>query len=432
MNMDMDARRLVAVDPGHFHAALVQGRMYGDIASSAYVFAPAGRELDAHLGLVERFNARKEGPCSWEEVVYRGDDYLERFSAAAKSGELGPQPIVVLAGKNDRKADYALAAVEAGCNVLADKPLAIDRQGFEKVSRAARLAAEKGLLFEDLMTERHEITSILVRELARDRDLYGDQEPGTSEDPAVVKSSVHHFCKLVDGVPLRRPEWYYDTRIQGRGIVDVTTHLVDLVQWSVFPERQLSPSDVEIVSSATWPTVVSPEQYAMSTGGSAPGPLEVDANGEFTWRLCGVSCKVSVAWNFMAPPGTGDTHYSLMRGTRAELEIRQGERESFRPVVYVRSRGDAASTEAALGAALSRISGKWPGVAACGTDEPGVWRIAVPAAYAIGHEAHFGQVVADYLERLKAGGGDAAYVQNMLVKYYAIVEAAEAAVRRGA
>ena len=414
---------IVTVDPGHFHAALVQGRMYDGVSSSAYVFAPDGRELDAHLELVERFNSRRENPCSWNEVVHRGADYLERFLAAAKAGDMGPCPVVVLAGKNDRKGDYALAAVEAGCNVLADKPLAITQGEFEKTERAVRLASEKGLIFEDMMTERHAMASVVMRALAQDRDLYGEQEAGTVDDPAVYKKSVHHFCKLVDGVPLRRPEWYYDTNVQGEGIVDITSHLVDLVQWSLFPEARLLPSDVEMASAKSWPTEISPEQYAISTGGQISRPIAVNANGEFTWRLRGISCRVSVAWNFMAPPGSGDTHYSLMRGTNAELEIRQGEPESFRPVVYVRSRRDASDTAAALGSAVSRLSRKWPGMAACATNEPGVWRILCPAEYDIGHEAHFGLVVGAFLDRLKAGGGDDFYAQNMLVKYHTIVEA---------
>ena len=47
--------------------------------------------------------------------------------------------------------------------------------------------------------------------------------------------SVHHFSKIVAGAPLKRPQWFFDVRQQGEGIVDVTTHLVDLVQWEAFP-----------------------------------------------------------------------------------------------------------------------------------------------------------------------------------------------------
>ena len=417
------AVNLVTVDPGHFHAALVQNRTYPEVAREVKVFAPDGAELDAHLKLIGSFNTRGDSPTSWKEVVFRGGDYLEAFIAAAKNGELGENPVAVFAGKNDRKGDYALAAVEAGVNVLSDKPMAVTPEVFAKTEKAARLAQKNGLFFADIMTERNEITTILQRELAMRRDLYGEQEKGSAEDPAVTKISVHHYCKLVNGAPLKRPEWYYDTKVQGEGIVDVTTHLVDLVQWETFPGVRFSKSDVEIVSAKTWPTMITPDQFKTSTGGVIGKTIAVDANGEFIWKLKGVHCKVSVVWNFMAPAGTGDTHYSLMRGTRAELVIEQGAKENYKPVLYVRSRGEAKATEKALKAALADISRSWPGLTAEPTAEKGVWRIAYPKKYDIGHEAHFSQVVRMYLDWMKKGRQDPDYIDNMIVKYHTIVEA---------
>ena len=417
------AANLVTIDPGHFHAALVQNRSYPEVGPVVKVFAPDGPELAAHLKLIDSFNARAADPTAWREDVYRGDDYLRRFAEAAKAKELGADPVVILAGKNDCKGDYALAAVAAGCNVLADKPMAITPEVFAKTEQAARLAEKKGLFFADIMTERNEITTILQRALTRERDLYGEQEKGTPEDPAITKISVHHYCKLVNGAPLKRPGWYYDTNVQGEGLVDVTTHLVDLVQWEAFPGERLSKADVEVLSARTWPTMISPEQFKLSTGGTWTETKAVDANGEFTWRLRGVHCKVSVVWNFMAPKGTGDTHDSLMRGTKAEIVIRQGPKEGYRPVLYVRSRGDAAATGRALQQALGKIAKDWPGVAAAPADEAGVWRITYPKTYDIGHEAHFSQVVRTFLDWMKAGKEDPTYVDNMLVKYHTIVEA---------
>jgi len=417
------AVQFVTIDPGHFHASLVQNRVYPEVIRDARVFAPDGAELENHLKLVGAFNSRENDPTSWNEIVYRGGDYLEKFVSCAKAGDFGKSPVVILAGKNDRKGDYALAAVEAGCNVLSDKPMAITPEVFAKTERAARLAQEKGLFFADIMTERNEITTILQRALSMEADLYGEQEKGSAEDPAVVKESVHHFCKLVNGAPLKRPGWYYDTRVQGEGIADVTTHLVDLVQWAVFPGQRLSKGDVEVVSAKTWPTAIDPAQFKMSTGGCVERAFECESNGEFSWRLRGVNCKVSVIWNFMAPAGTGDTHYSHMRGTRAELQIRQGAKEGYKPVLYVKARAAADEVRRALDAALAKISRDWPGVGAEETGECGVWRIVYPKAYDIGHEAHFSQVVRMYLDWMKEGREDPIYIDNMLVKYHTIVEA---------
>ncbi len=56
----------------------------------------------------------------------------------------------------------------------------------------------------------------------------------------------------------------------------------------------------------------------------ANGSLHTYANGEINYRIKGVHAKVSVLWNFEAPEGAGDTHFSVMRGSKANLVIRQG------------------------------------------------------------------------------------------------------------
>ena len=414
---------LVAVDPGHFHAALAQRTMPSGVSPVAYVFAPDSQELDAHLRLVDGFNARADSPTAWRENVYRGDDFLERFKAAAEAGEFGEDPVVVLAGRNDRKGAYALAAVEAGCHVLADKPLAITKEGLDLTAKAARLAETKGLQFADMMTERHAAVNAIRRELAQDKALYGEQEHGAPDDPAVVLSSVHHFCKLVDGKPLRRPIWYYDNSVQGEGIADVTVHLVDQVQWTLFPSTSLSAADVQVVCAETWPTVLSPAEFELSTGALREQPLSVSANGTFTWRLRGVCCKVSVEWRFMAEQGSGDTHDSRMRGTKAELYVRQGAAEAYRQTLYVRARRDVGATGVALGCAMERLALRWPGVAAVRMRERGLWQIDIPQGLDPGHEGHFGEVVKEFLGKISARSLGGVETENRLVKYRTIVEA---------
>jgi hypothetical protein len=41
--------QLVTVDPGHFHAALVQKTVYPEVDSTVYVYAPEGNDLKLHL-----------------------------------------------------------------------------------------------------------------------------------------------------------------------------------------------------------------------------------------------------------------------------------------------------------------------------------------------------------------------------------------------
>ena len=432
---------VVQVAPGHFHAALVQNRSYPEVSEEVRVFAPKGPELDAHLKLIDQFNTREKDPTSWKEVVYSGDDFLDKALAWRK--EIKNTPVAVFAGKNCDKTDYVLKCVEAGYNIFSDKPMAITPDRFDKLEKAFKLADEKGLTIYDIMTERFEITTILQRELAMVKEIYGEQEKGTPENPAVTKESVHHFCKLVNGKPLQRPGWYYDTDQQGEAIVDVTTHLTDLVQWETFPEVALKKSDVKMLSAKIWPTAITAENYKTSTGLDkwpeflkkdldAKGVLQCKANGEFTYQLKGVNAKVSVLWNFMPQPGGGDTHYSLMRGTKAELIIRQNKDTNFRQRLFVKPREgvDSGKLGKAISEQLVKLSEKYPQLRENGlgcTFENGEWVINVPKAADIGHEAHFSQVTRNFLKYLAQGGLPAWEKPNMLVKYYTLTLAYKAA-----
>ena len=129
----------------------------------------------------------------------------------------------------------------------------------------------------------------------------------------------------------------------------------------------------------------------------------------------------------MPPAGGGDTHYSLMRGSNAELIIKQGAEQGFKPVLYVKLRpgADEAKTGAALERALAEIGEKYPGVKAVPADgvEGATWKIDVPKKYDIGHEAHFSQVMRQFLSWMKAGQMPEMERRNLLVKYYTLAEA---------
>ena len=144
---------------------------------------------------------------------------------------------LVIAGNNRRKTEYLTRAVEAGFHTLADKPMAIDAAGFVALEKAFAAARKQGVLLYDIMTERHEITTMLQKEFSTIAPVFGGLLNGSQGDPAVTKESVHHFSKMVSGAPLRRPAWFFDTVQQGEGLVDITTHLVDLVQWECFPDQ---------------------------------------------------------------------------------------------------------------------------------------------------------------------------------------------------
>jgi hypothetical protein len=81
--------------------------------------------------------------------------------------------VIVVAGNNLKKTNYIKTSVEAGFNVLSDKPMAIDRESFLMLKEAFELADKNKVLLYDIMTERHEITSQLQREIALLPEIFG-------------------------------------------------------------------------------------------------------------------------------------------------------------------------------------------------------------------------------------------------------------------
>src|SRR5690606_17379446 len=117
------------------------------------------------------------------------------------------------------------------------------------------VARQNNLLLYDIMTERSEITTILQREFSLLKEVFGELEKGTPEEPAVTKESVHHFFKYVSGSILTRPPWFMDVSQQGEGLVDVTTHLVDLIQWECFPDQVINyMHDISVNDARRWST----------------------------------------------------------------------------------------------------------------------------------------------------------------------------------
>ena len=216
--------RLITLDPGHFHAALVHKEMYPDVSNRAAVYAPLTRDLADHIGRVARFNTRASNPTSWQMEVHAGPDYLDRML----SDHYGD--VVVLSGRNHHKIKYIQRAIDAGLHVLADKPWIIRTEDWPVLEQVMSAAQTKRLIAYDIMTERYEITTILQRELVNDPAVFGSIVPGSPEEPAVYIESVHHILKIVAGAPNLRPPWYFDINEQGEALADVGTHLVDLAQ----------------------------------------------------------------------------------------------------------------------------------------------------------------------------------------------------------
>jgi predicted dehydrogenase len=426
----MSPTGLVVIDPGHFHAALLQAEMYPGLSPLVRVYAPFGHDLLDYLARVERFNRRADRPTGWAFEIHAGPDFLARLGDAPAGG------LAIIAGRNRGKIALIEAALEAGLHVLADKPCIIRSDALPRLERALDVAARRGLVVADIMSGRHEITAILLAALHGDRAVFGDQRSGTAAEPGVEMASVHHLLKQVAGVANPRPTWYFDIAEQGGALVDIATHLVDLVQRTLFPDCAIDrTADIRIDAARHWPTVVSLEQFCRVTGESgwpaALAPLVVAdrlpylCNGSLDYTLCGVRVRLQMTWNWEAPVGTGDTHRAVFRGTRATLEIRQGGGDRRELVVI---------PEADIGAALEhRLAALQPLYPGIGVEKQGPeWRVTIPDCHRLGHDGHFVALMRGLLDQVarprRQPVGEA---DNLLAKYAVTTTALAVAERSG-
>jgi predicted dehydrogenase len=423
----MGERRLVVVDPGHFHAALVQKEMVSGLSPGVHVLAPVGLDLADYLTRIARFNSRAENPTRWELAVRAGPDFLARLRDEEPGG------VAVFSGRNRGKIVAIEAAVAAGLHVLADKPIVIRRADLPLLERVADAAAAQRLVLADMMGGRRDVLRALTRMLHGDRELFGDQIAGSPDEPGVEMTSVHHLMKQVAGVPNPRPAWYFDVTEQGDALADIGTHLVDRMHSALFPETALDyRGDIAIGAVERWPTAVTAGRFSDLTGEAAwpkfllpwvdGDRLDYPCNVRLGYAVRGIHARLDLRWDWRAEAGGDDTHTARYRGTRATLDLRHGAAEGWRPQLYV-------VPHAEIGAALDRriaaAQMRFPGVA--GERRDGEWRIAIPDALRIGHDAQFAALTRDFLAAAADPGAVPAWERpNLLAKYF-VCTAAEAA-----
>ena len=419
-----DAVRLMTLDPGHFHAALIQKEMYPGVSDVVHVFAPAGTDLAAHVNRVAQFNERADRPTRWRLEIHAGPDFLERMLRER------PGNVVVLSGRNRPKIDRVLASVNAGLHVLADKPWIITAEDLPKLESALTTAAAKGLVAYDIMTERFEISTILQRAFAGDAAVIGQVMTGTPDEPGVVMESVHHLMKTVAGVPNLRPAWFFDIEQQGEGLADVGTHLVDLVPWILFPEQPIDyKKDIRLIAAERWPTAMTLAEFTRVTNLTAfpaalaarvkDGRLHYDGNTSLLYTLRGIHTRVKVSWAYEAAPGAGDRHSAVVRGTRARVEIRQGPDTKHRTELYIVPANPAEHAQIAA-AAKARVAALQPAFRGIAIEDLGrELHVIIPDEFRTGHEAHFAEVTRKFLEYVRNPKAMPAWEQAaMLAKYY--------------
>ena len=424
--------RFITLDPGHFHASLVHKEMYpGVVSPVVHIYAPLGPDLIEHLGRLSLFNHRTENPTTWQLEVHTSSDFFQRMLREK------PGNAVVLAGRNDVKIDYIEGSVDAGLNVLADKPWIIRAQDLPRVETVLNAATRRRVVAYDLMTERYEITTILQRALVNDASVFGTIEHGTPQQPGVEMRSVHYVLKLVAGVANLRPAWFFDVAQQGESLPDVGTHLMDLVSWTLFHDQPLDyRRDVQVSSAKHWPLTLTREQFSRVTNEKdfpsflganvREGKLDWFCNGQVVYALKGVNVRLEPLWDYEAQHG--DTHLAIYRGTKARVEVRQEELEKYLPELYVipNSAVDRAAVLAAVRSRIDALQADYPGI---GVEEKSDRIcITIPDKYRSTHESHFAQVTNQFLKYMIHPASLPAWEnQNMMVKYYVSTRALEMA-----
>jgi predicted dehydrogenase len=418
--------KLIILDPGHGHATFMQGSMNPEIDPEVHVYAPAGPDVQQYINSIERANSRKNNPTHWKLVLYTGPDYLKKMLAEKKGNA------VLISGNNSKKSLYVKSSVKAGFHVIADKPMAIT--DFKSLEKSFEIAERKKVVLFDPMDLRYDISNILQKELALMPDLFGSLQKGTLENPALVQANLHHYLKGPAGQTGVRPAWFFDVEQQGHGIVDVSTHLVDLNQWLGFPGASMNyKTDIKVISSSEWPTKLSPSQFKLVTKvDKYPDYLQKDlqdsmlvvySNGEMNYTINGIHSKVTVLWNYKEPPGSSDTHYSLMRGTKADLEIRQGPEEKYKATLYIKlnTGSDKAEFEKSILTAQQQLQQKYPGTEF--VKKGNEWEVR-PGKYLRTNSA---EVAVKYIKEGKMPEWEA---PNMIAKYYTTIEALRKAKRK--
>jgi predicted dehydrogenase len=418
-----DRHTLVVLNPGHFHAALTLRKSHPRLNDDVHVYADDGPDVESFLRIVRTFNERAQDPTRWKVHVYRGTDYLERLRAE-RSGD-----VVIIAGKNQTRMKSIHLLHADGFLVLGDKPWLIAANEIPLLEEATTTLP----LAWDIMTERHEIANRLQQALAILPEVFG-RFRDDREEAAIEMRSVHHLYKVVNQQPLVRPHWYFDTAVQGEGITDVTTHLVDLTQWLVNNGKRSDYSrDVELLAARQWPTTVPREMFERITGlpdfpaalrgNVIDGALHYLCNAQFSYRLSGVPVRLESLWHLAIPEGGGDTHHAIARGTRADLIVEQGPDTGFRTELTVRPASPDANYARALHDAIAALQNQFPGVRVEPTGSS--FRIAIPEASRTTHEEHFAAVLDQFLCYVDRRQWPDNLGRDLLTKYTLLARAAE-------
>ncbi len=407
----------IVVQPQHFHAALTQKSMPPGVDENIYLYAASQNDVEGYLRLINQYNDRLLQPTSWKIKPHYGADFITAFERGPKADA------VILAGNNGAKITYIEKSVNNGLHVFADKPLVINAEGYDKLVDIFHQTSLNNLIVYDMMTERFETKNQIIQRLIQNKNLSGGWKLDDGE-PAIKFNSTHYFLKTVSGAPLIRPNWVFDTAQQGEGLVDVSTHYIDLVQWLVCHQETLDPQkDILFKESSRWNTVLSLSQYQKITGEkefayflrpqvSDGDRLNVASNGILEYSLKGVPVEIKIQWHAESQHGEGDELLATYRTNNFTLTVQPD--ENGRSNIFIKPNNTTLTFERDLQKALNETG--WDGLSL--ENNEGLLKIVIPEKHMLNHEEHFAKVVEQFLAYVKLRKLPDWEQSFMLSKYY--------------
>ncbi|MBN1809276.1 MAG: Gfo/Idh/MocA family oxidoreductase [Planctomycetes bacterium] len=194
--------------------------------------------------------------------------------------------LVVTASINAQKPDCVVAALSAGIDVFADKPLAVDMAGLQRIHAAAANGRNVWAWF----SLRYEPASHLLRKMILDGDI---------GRPLAVEAVRPHRLS-----PASRPDWMFDDSLYGGVLNDLVCHDIDLYLW-------LTDALPEWIAATEYSTRFPSERGSITdlalvmTGGSGAAgcfrgdwltPGRYPAHGDCRFRVVGTEGTAEIRW----------------------------------------------------------------------------------------------------------------------------------------
>lgn len=377
-------------NPVHFHGALILQSMYREITGLELspivrVYHSNKNTLAAFKGMAEKIKAEEQG---WKIGYFASDSPLENM--LKNKGD-----ILVLACPNVNKMDVISRAVQVGYDlILSDKPWIIEAKKMFTLEKAIERAAENHTILYDIMTERYELGTIMQGLIMQNEDLFGVLEKGSVDQPAITKKSIHILDKSHMGVV--RPPEYFDTNWQGEGIVDVTTHLVDMTNILVRPNREVYSDDVKLHRAKRWATRVPQTDFGNITKTRNRSPIFVYCNGSLNYELDNSHAYIEVVWNLK---GKDDEHYSTIEGSKVTIEVVKGPEDKHQQV-YITPNVPESEVKSALEQHVANLREQFnnPGIGY--KKERKRFKLVLPENMYTNHFQHFAEVATQALRYL--------------------------------